>query len=190
MIVKLYLRYFRFKTRCMIHIISCDTCHDLSRLFLLALLLWGSQSSERWDCVPKTIPLDVWFSQRASEPPGCSTRQYFSWQKQSVLDQPRITRIRRTWNDWNVLLHTPPCVSASLHDTTPPDPVVKPTVRPRIEGQPPSALCHTESKRVLVSRLLSHMRLLVFHSGFVFLIRLPSRLSRRTLRCVPALKCD
>lgn len=54
-----------------------DTSSDPSELFPFAFLLLGSQSGEKWGFMPKSIFLDVWFSQCVSEPPGYSACQYF-----------------------------------------------------------------------------------------------------------------
>ena len=100
--------------------------------------------------MPKTIPLEVRFSQCVPEPPGCSTCQYFSWQKQSVLNQPRTTRIRQNMKYPNHSASHTFVKEHTLHvrlpppppETTAPDPVVKLNFR---DSRAQSALCHTES---------------------------------------------
>lgn len=172
-----------------------STCSDCQCLFLFVLLLRRSQSSERLDFMPETFPLDVWFSQCVSEPPGWSTCQYFSWQKQSVVNQPRITHITPRWNNWTILPSThfqlkdhlacPPTSTST--STADPDPVVKPCFLYLRDSRAPSALCHIESNTSWAAEI---SRQLVFHWSFVFVILLCFRLSCRTLRCVLALKCD
>lgn len=111
-----------------------------------------------------------------------------------VLNQPRIACFAHMWKKWTIL----PRTLLVRHPPPPPtqtatDPAVKPCFLNFRDSRAPSALRHTESnasRAAGISRLLSQMRQLVFHRSFVFLILLRFRLSCRTLRCVPALKCD
>lgn len=149
----------------------------------------------------KTIPLDVWFSQCVWAT-WMLDLSIFVWQKQPVLNQSRITRIRQNENKLQrpCITHfakkkknTLPCMSATLHH----DQLLIPLSNqaPCIKWQPGPELllCYTKSntsRATEISRLLSQMRLPVFHWSHVFLILLCFRLSCWTLRCVPALKCD
>lgn len=108
--------YFKIKHLFHIHLFFFgDIFYDLSMLFWFVLLFRGSQSSERADFMPKTIKLEVVFSQWLSEPSRCWTCQYFSSQKQSVSNQARKTHVRQKWNTLNILLHTLSAETTFLH---------------------------------------------------------------------------